>query len=107
MPSSNQKSKPSLTRSKVKTKSTLGKKDVKEGTRQRLIVGKVIAAKSPKTVTVVYDRIFIHPLYHKHQHKTTKLLVHDEIGVTVGQNVTIAKSRPYSKRKHFVITGVV
>lgn len=74
---------------------------------RKLIVGKIIAAKSPKTVVVGCDRIFVHPLYHKRQHKTTKLLVHDEIGVTVGQNVMIAKSRPYSKRKHFVITGVV
>lgn len=74
---------------------------------RKLIAGKIVAAKSPKTVTVACDRIFIHPLYHKRQHKTTKLLVHDEIGVTVGQTVTIAKSRPYSKRKHFVITGVV
>lgn len=64
--------------------------------------GKVIAVPVKNTVIVAFDYVFRHRKYKKTTKRTTKLAAHNEIdGIKVGDVVTLVKSRPYSKTKHF------
>ncbi len=74
---------------------------------RRRLVGKVMSAKMDKTVTVQVDRSFRHPIYKKVLKRSKRFLVHDELGVQPGDQVSIVESRPLSKRKRWVIEGVV
>lgn len=66
--------------------------------------GLVISAKTPQTVKVTFDYFYRHPKYKKILKRTTKLLAHCEIdGVKEGDKVLIAKSKPFSKSKHFIV----
>jgi small subunit ribosomal protein S17 len=69
----------------------------------KIISGKVIAQKMPKTATVEVVRTVVHPLYQKRVRKTRKYQVHDEVGVKLGQMVKFVASRPYSKLKKWRI----
>lgn len=67
------------------------------------IIGQVVSAKSAKTAIVTTTRFWEHPLYHKKLRRTKKYPVHDEIGVSVGDQVLIQECRPISKTKRFKI----
>lgn len=67
------------------------------------LIGQVISKKMTKTATVLVSRSWQHPLYQKRIKKSKKYLVHDEIGVKVGDRVMIKPCRPISKRKRFKI----
>jgi small subunit ribosomal protein S17 len=73
----------------------------------KIFTGKVIATKTAKTATVAVERVIIHPLYKKRFRRDTKYLVHDELGVKVGDTVKFVASRPYSKMKKWKILEVV
>ncbi|HTK03584.1 MAG TPA: 30S ribosomal protein S17 [Alphaproteobacteria bacterium] len=72
----------------------------------KIFTGKVIATKTAKTATVSVERVVIHPLYKKRFRRNTKFLVHDEIGVKVGDTVKFADCRPISKMKKWKIMEV-
>ncbi len=67
--------------------------------------GQVIRV-SHKTAVVLVKRIFTHPIYKKVLRTSKKYLVHDDLGVAVGDGVGIVESPPRSKRKKFVIETV-
>jgi small subunit ribosomal protein S17 len=70
--------------------------------------GKVVSDKMMKTVVVAVERQERHALYGKIQKKTSTFLAHNEDdSAKVGDTVTIAESRPLSRRKRWVVTGVV
>ncbi len=69
--------------------------------------GLVVAAKLPKTVTVLVKRKKTHLLYQKSFARSKKYLVHDEIGVSLGDVVDLIQIRPISKNKHFQVAKVV
>ncbi len=70
--------------------------------------GKVVSDKMMKTVVVAVERQERHPVYGKSQKKTSTFLAHNEDDAAkVGDTVTIAESRPLSRRKRWVVTGVV
>jgi len=73
----------------------------------KIFIGKVISTKTPKTAGVSVERVVIHPLYKKRFRRSTKFLVHDEIGVKVGDMVTFADCKPVSKMKKWKIIEVV
>lgn len=77
--------------------------------RARPIVGWVMTAGlMQKTVKVRVPRIVLVPKYRKYVTRHTILLVHDEIGqCDVGDKVELAKSRPYSKFKHHVVSKIL
>jgi len=57
-----------------------------------------------KTVTVLVERRFMHPVYKKFIVRTKKYLAHDESNqVKTGQNVKIRECRPISKRKRWEV----
>lgn len=67
-------------------------------------VAKVTSAKTLKTLAVEIGYTQTHPKYKKVMSRKTRFLVHNEIeGIKEGDSVKIAKSRPYSKAKHFIV----
>lgn len=73
----------------------------------KIFTGVVENVKMAKTAAVLVDRVVVHPLYKKRSKVTKKYLVHDEIGVSVGQIVKFVASKPYSKLKRWKIIEVV
>lgn len=69
--------------------------------------GRVVSNKTAKTVTVLVESRKSHPLYKKTYAWSKKYLVHDEVGAAMGDIVEIKKSRPFSKRKHWMVVKVV
>ena len=70
--------------------------------------GTVVSDKMDKTVVVAVERKVRHAVYGKTQRKTTKFVAHDERNeAKQGDTVAIAESRPLSRRKRWVVTGVV
>lgn len=75
--------------------------------KRKRLTGKVTRLSSEKTVMVQVDRTFRHQLYQKVLRSNKNYMVHDEQGVSVGDQVTIVESRPISKRKRWVIEEVI
>ena len=72
------------------------------------LTGTVISDKMEKTVVVAVERQERHPLYGKSMRKTSTFLAHNEGNTAkVGDKVSIAESRPLSRRKRWVVTTVV
>ena len=72
------------------------------------LTGHVISDKMDKTVVVAVERQVRHAVYGKSQRKTSKFMAHNEKNeAKVGDTVTIAESRPLSRRKRWVVTRVV
>ncbi len=75
---------------------------------KKMMQGRVVSDKADKTVTVVVERRFKHPLYGKVVTVSKKYLAHDETNeYGVGDVVEIASSRPISRRKRWVVTRLV
>ena len=72
------------------------------------LTGTVVSDKMDKTVVVAVERQVRHSVYGKSQRKTSKFVAHDEKNeAKVGDTVSIAESRPLSRRKRWVLTRVV
>jgi small subunit ribosomal protein S17 len=72
------------------------------------LTGTVVSDKMEKTVTVAVERKVRHEVYGKSQKRTSTFLAHnDNNEAKVGDRVTIAESRPLSRRKRWVVTRVV
>ena len=70
--------------------------------------GEVVSDSMEKTCVVLVSRRFKHPRWKKYITRSKKYLVHDEENdCRVGDYVSIASTRPLSKRKHFVIQNVI
>jgi small subunit ribosomal protein S17 len=70
--------------------------------RRKTRVGVVTSDKSDKTVTVVVERQFAHPLYGKQVKRTKKYHAHDETNeYKQGDLVRIVETRPLSKTKRW------
>jgi len=73
---------------------------------KRILEGEVISDKMDKTITVLVERRFMHPLYKKYIKKTDKYAAHDEANsAKTGQRVQIQECRPISKRKTWTLVG--
>lgn len=70
--------------------------------RRKIRTGVVISDKGDKTVTVLVERQFAHPLYGKQIRKTKKFHAHDENNeYKDGDVVRIMETRPMSKTKRW------
>ena len=65
--------------------------------------GEVIRVSGIKTAIVKIERSYMHPKYNKRITEHSNLMVHEEIGVQVGDFVSIEESRPISRRKRHII----
>lgn len=74
----------------------------------RNVTGKVVSDKMDKTIVVIVERSFPHPLYGKYVRRSTKLHAHDEENTArIGDLVTIQECRPLSKNKSWKLVEVV
>ena len=68
--------------------------------------GEVIRVSTAKTAIVRIERSYVHPKYNKRITEHAKIMAHDEIGVKVGDFVSLEESKPISKRKRHIIKAV-
>ncbi len=70
--------------------------------QRKIRTGVVVSAQNDKTVTVLVERQFAHPLYTKQVRKTKKDRAHDETNeYRTGDVVRIVETRPLSKTKRW------
>ena len=70
--------------------------------RRKIRTGVVVSDQNDKTVTVLVQRQFAHPLYTKQVRKTKKYRAHDETNqYQTGDVVRIVETRPLSKTKRW------
>ena len=69
---------------------------------KKILKGKVISDKNKKTIIVLVERKYQHPLLKKIVKDKKKYHVHDEKNIfKIGDHVQIEESKPYSKNKRF------
>ncbi len=74
---------------------------------RRVLEGNVVSNKADKTITVLVERRYMHPVYKKYIKSSDKYCAHDENNqYNEGDRVSIIECRPLSKRKRWtVVTG--
>ena len=76
--------------------------------KKQELVGKVVSAKSDKTITVLVETHKKHPLYGKRVKYSKKYAAHDEKNIAkVGDTVRIRATRPLSKTKRYELVDVL
>ncbi len=73
----------------------------------KVFTGVVTSTQNAKTARVAVERVMAHPVYRKRVRRTKNYLVHDEMGVVVGQRVQFVASKAYSRMKKWKIVGIV
>ncbi len=69
---------------------------------RKIRTGVVVGDKADKTITVIVERRFSHPLYGKGVKRSKRYHVHDESNACrVGDTVRIVETRPLSKTKRW------
>lgn len=76
--------------------------------RRKTVIGRVVRNKMDKTILVVVDRRFRHPIYKKYMTRSSKFMAHDEKNVCgIGDTVKIMEIRPLSHRKRWRLVEVL
>jgi len=71
---------------------------------RRILEGSVVSAKTDKTITVLVERRFMHPMYKKYVKSSSKYKAHDEANTyKEGDRVSIIECRPISKTKSWTV----
>ena len=71
---------------------------------KKILTGVVVSDKPNKTVTVLVERKYSHPLLKKVIKVRKKYNAHDENNkYKIGDKVSIIESKPYSKNKKFQV----
>lgn len=73
------------------------------------IVGKVVSAKTPKTVTVMREIVVYNPKYERYKKLRSKVHAHNPEWINAKENdiVKIGETRKISKTKSFVVTEIL
>jgi len=75
---------------------------------RRVITGVVSSDKADQSITVVVERMFKHPKYHKYIRKHSKVYAHDATNdAKAGDTVEIMECRPMSKLKRYRLVKVI
>jgi small subunit ribosomal protein S17 len=73
---------------------------------KRVLQGNVVSDTNDKTVVVLVERRFTHPVMKKTVRRSKKYQAHDEANTyKVGDTVFIEESKPISKNKRWVVLG--
>jgi small subunit ribosomal protein S17 len=73
---------------------------------RRILQGTVVSDKNPKTVTVLVERRFAHPVLKKTVRRTKKYAAHDEANsAKVGDIVRIQECPPKSRSKRWEVVA--
>ncbi len=71
---------------------------------RRILEGEVVSDRADKTVTVLVERKFMHPVYKKYVRRNDRYAAHDEYNqFKAGDRVEIIECRPFSKRKRWMV----
>lgn len=71
---------------------------------RRVLEGNVVSDKGNKTITVLVERRYRHPVYKKYIKKSAKYAAHDENNqFKIGDRVRIIETRPISKTKRWAV----
>jgi len=71
---------------------------------RRVLEGTVVSNKMDKTITVLVERRYMHPIYKKYLKRTDKYAAHDEHNAAKeGDKVQIMECAPISKRKSWTL----
>ncbi|MDZ4309311.1 MAG: 30S ribosomal protein S17 [Cypionkella sp.] len=71
---------------------------------KRILQGVVTSDKNEQTITVLVERRFKHPLFHKTVRKSKKYRAHDENNTyKTGDTVRIEECAPISKTKRWTV----
>ncbi len=71
---------------------------------RRILEGEVVSDRANKTVTVLVERKYMHPVYKKYIRKSDKFAAHDEHNqFKIGDTVQIEECRPISKSKRWTV----
>ena len=74
---------------------------------KKILTGVVVSDKPNKTITVIIERKYSHPLLKKVIKVKKKYNVHDENNTfKIGDKVSIVESKPFSKNKKFKVMEV-
>ena len=81
--------------------------EIKTNKTARSLTGVVVSSRRDKTIAVKISRKVKHPLYGKYINRSTKLHAHDaENKAGIGDEVSIAETRPISKTKFFELIEI-
>lgn len=70
--------------------------------------GVVVSNKMEKTIVVLVERQFSHPLYKRTVRRSKKFMAHDESNTAqIGDRVEIEESRPLSRHKRWRLVRVI
>ena len=73
---------------------------------KKILNGTVVGNKANKTITVLVERKYQHPVLKKVIKSKKKYAAHDEKNeCKVGDKVKIVESKPFSKNKKFQVLG--
>lgn len=76
--------------------------------RRKTRVGVVVSDRMDKTVVVLVERRYAHPLYGKQVTRSKKYHAHDENNeFQVGDRVRITETRPLSKLKRWRVSALI
>ena len=78
-----------------------------ERRRRKTRIGVVTSDKMTKTVTVVMERRFAHPVYGKQITRQKKIKARNEKGARAGDTVRIMETRPLAKTVSWRVVEVV
>ena len=71
---------------------------------RRILEGEVVGDQNDKTITVLVERRYRHPVYKKYIKSTDKYRAHDENNAhKIGDRVSIIECRPISKNKKWTL----
>lgn len=71
---------------------------------RRVLEGDVVSNKTDKTITVLVERRYRHPVYKKYIKTSDKYAAHDENNACqIGDRVQIIECRPISKTKRWTL----
>ena len=71
------------------------------------MIGRVVSVKMAHSASVLIEGKKTHPLYKKSFVWSKKYLADDPLGVKLGDIVEVVKTKPISKKKHWLITKIV
>lgn len=72
---------------------------------KKVFIGTVVSTKMKSTVVVSIEMPKKHKVYGKAIRNTRRIKAHTELGLALGDVVTIEESRPFSKHVAFVVTN--
>ena len=77
--------------------------------KKEFIKGKIVKKDINHSATIEWSRSSYVPKYERYEVKRSKMRTHNPecIDAEVGQMVVVAKTRPLSKMKHFVIIQII